>query len=155
MNLSRSSVDGLQPKYRLNANDYSNENKVIANNSRSGYYVWEQLLSYNQSAGKFKWGALLGTSAEVTNSSFVDASIEGLPNNDKNMAVIAAGTINAKVGGYPYSNSLLSFFGGLNFDYDEKYLLSANLRYDGSSKFAKGHKWGVFPSVSAAWRFSG
>lgn len=155
MNLSRSNVDGLQPKYRLNANDYSNEAKVIANNSRSDYYVWEQLLSYNQSAGKFKWGALLGTSAEVTNSSFVDASIEGLPNNDKNMAVLAAGTINAKVGGYPYSNSLLSFFGGLNFDYDERYLLSANLRYDGSSKFAKGHKWGVFPSVSAAWRFSG
>ena len=71
------------------------------------------------------------------------------------MAVMAAGTINAKVGGYPYSSSLLSFFGGVNFDYGSKYLVSANLRYDGSSKFAKGHKWGLFPSVSAAWRFSG
>lgn len=155
MNLSRSAVDGFQPKYRLNANDYTNENSVTANTSRSDYYVWEQLLSYEQSAGKFKWGALLGTSAELTNGSFVDASVEGLPDNNPDMAVMAAGTINAKVGGYPYSSSLLSFFGGVNFDYGSKYLVSANLRYDGSSKFAKGHKWGLFPSVSAAWRFSG
>lgn len=155
MNLSRSAVDGFQPKYRLNANDYTNESSVTANTSRSDYYVWEQLLSYEQSAGKFKWGALLGTSAELTNGSFVDASVEGLPDNNPDMAVMAAGTINAKVGGYPYSSSLLSFFGGVNFDYGNKYLVSANLRYDGSSKFAKGHKWGLFPSVSAAWRFSG
>ncbi len=155
MNLSRSAVDGFQPKYRLNANDYTNESSVTANTSRSDYYVWEQLLSYEQSAGKFKWGALLGTSAELTNGSFVDASVEGLPDNNPDMAVMAAGTINAKVGGYPYSSSLLSFFGGINFDYGSKYLVSANLRYDGSSKFAKGHKWGLFPSVSAAWRFSG
>lgn len=155
MNLSRTAVDGFQPKYRLNANDYTNESSVTANTSRSDYYVWEQLLSYEQSAGKFKWGALLGTSAELTNGSFVDASVEGLPDNNPDMAVMAAGTINAKVGGYPYSSSLLSFFGGVNFDYGSKYLVSANLRYDGSSKFAKGHKWGLFPSVSAAWRFSG
>ncbi len=155
MNLSRSAVDGFQPKYRLNANDYTNESSVTANTSRSDYYVWEQLLSYEQSAGKFKWGALLGTSAELTNGSVVDASVEGLPDNNPDMAVMAAGTINAKVGGYPYSSSLLSFFGGVNFDYGSKYLVSANLRYDGSSKFAKGHKWGLFPSVSAAWRFSG
>lgn len=155
MNLSRSAVDGFQPKYRLNANDYTNESSVTANTSRSDYYVWEQLLSYEQSAGKFKWGALLGTSAELTNGSFVDASVEGLPDNNPDMAVMAAGTINAKVGGYPYSSSLLSFFGGVNFDYGSKYLVSANLRYDGSSKFSKGHKWGLFPSVSAAWRFSG
>lgn len=155
MNLSRSAVDGFQPKYRLNANDYTNESSVTANTSRSDYYVWEQLLSYEQSAGKFKWGALLGTSAELTNGSFVDAYVEGLPDNNPDMAVMAAGTINAKVGGYPYSSSLLSFFGGVNFDYGSKYLVSANLRYDGSSKFAKGHKWGLFPSVSAAWRFSG
>lgn len=155
MNLSRSAVDGFQPKYRLNANDYTNESSVTANTSRSDYYVWEQLLSYEQSAGKFKWGALFGTSAELTNGSFVDASVEGLPDNNPDMAVMAAGTINAKVGGYPYSSSLLSFFGGVNFDYGSKYLVSANLRYDGSSKFAKGHKWGLFPSVSAAWRFSG
>lgn len=47
-----------------------------------------------------------------------------------------------------------SAFGRLNYDYKDKYLLEAIVRYDGSSKFAKGHKWGVFPSFSAAWRLS-
>ncbi|MCK9415024.1 MAG: TonB-dependent receptor, partial [Prolixibacteraceae bacterium] len=45
-------------------------------------------------------------------------------------------------------------FGRINYDYKEKYLFEANMRYDGSSKFADGHKWGVFPSFSAGWRIS-
>ncbi len=155
MDLSRSTTDGFQPKYSLNSNDYSNNNKVVANNSRSGYYVWEQLLSYDQTFGKFKVGALVGTSAEMTKVSSVNASIEGLPNNDKDMAIPNAGTENAVVTGYPYSNSMVSVFGRVHFDYDGRYLIAANLRYDGSSKFAKGNRWGLFPSVSAAWRFSG
>ncbi|MGN0022027.1 MAG: SusC/RagA family TonB-linked outer membrane protein, partial [Sphingobacterium hotanense] len=48
-------------------------------------------------------------------------------------------------------NKLISFFGRANYSYDEKYVLSASLRRDGSSKFGKNHKWGLFPSVSAAW----
>lgn len=154
MDLSRSTTDGFQPKYTLNSNDYSNENKVIANNSRSEYYVWEQLLTYDQSFGKHRVGALLGTSAEVTNVSFADASVEGLPNNDRDMAILSNGTSGAVVSGYSYSNSMVSVFGRVNYDYDGRYLFAANLRYDGSSKFAAGNKWGIFPSVSAAWRFS-
>jgi TonB-linked SusC/RagA family outer membrane protein len=50
--------------------------------------------------------------------------------------------------------SLLSYLARVSYDYDGKYLLSANMRTDGSSKFAPGHKWGVFPSASAAWRIS-
>lgn len=154
MDMSRNTTDGFQPKYSLNSNDYSNNNKVVANSSRSEYYVWEQLLNYDQSFGKFKIGAMLGTSAEVTEVSSVNASIEGFPSNDKDMAILNAGTENAIVSGYPYSNALVSVFGRVSLDYAGRYLLAANLRYDGSSKFASGHKWGLFPSVSAAWRFS-
>jgi len=50
--------------------------------------------------------------------------------------------------------ALKSYFGRLNYAYAGKYLLEANIRYDGSSRFAKGYKWGVFPSFSGAWRFS-
>ncbi|MGL4853293.1 MAG: SusC/RagA family TonB-linked outer membrane protein [Phocaeicola sp.] len=50
--------------------------------------------------------------------------------------------------------ALMSYFGRLNYAFSDKYLLEANIRYDGSSRFAKGHKWGLFPSFSAAWRFS-
>ncbi|HQW84834.1 MAG TPA: SusC/RagA family TonB-linked outer membrane protein, partial [Ferruginibacter sp.] len=48
----------------------------------------------------------------------------------------------------------LSFFGRINYSYKDKYLLSANVREDGASKFGPGNKWGTFPSVSAAWRIS-
>lgn len=56
--------------------------------------------------------------------------------------------------GYPTSWGINSFFGRINYGFRDKYLFEANLRADGSSKFAKGHKWGVFPSVSGAWRLS-
>ena len=50
--------------------------------------------------------------------------------------------------------ALVSFFGRINYDFKSRYLFEANARYDGSSRFAKGHKWGLFPSFSAAWRIS-
>lgn len=50
--------------------------------------------------------------------------------------------------------SLASFLGRLTYNYDDRYLLTANIRYDGSSRFAPGHRWGSFPSLSAAWRIS-
>lgn len=50
--------------------------------------------------------------------------------------------------------ALLSFFGRINYSFKDRYLLEANLRYDGSSRFADGHRWGLFPSVSAGWRVS-
>ena len=49
---------------------------------------------------------------------------------------------------------MVSFFGRVNYAFKDKYLLEANLRYDGSSRFAKDNRWGIFPSVSAGWRIS-
>ncbi len=53
---------------------------------------------------------------------------------------------------YMTENYLVSFFGRLNYTFKDRYLLTATLRGDGSSRFAKGHRWGVFPSVALAWR---
>jgi len=50
--------------------------------------------------------------------------------------------------------ALQSYFGRLNYAFDGKYLLEGNVRYDGSSRFANGYKWGLFPSFSGAWRFT-
>lgn len=50
--------------------------------------------------------------------------------------------------------ALQSFFGRLNYAYANKYLFEANVRYDGSSRFAEGHRWGMFPSFSAGWRIN-
>ncbi|CAK7083915.1 MAG: TonB-dependent receptor SusC [Parabacteroides sp.] len=56
--------------------------------------------------------------------------------------------------GYPDRWGINSYFGRVNYGFMDKYLFEANIRADGSSRFAKGHKWGVFPSFSAAWRIS-
>lgn len=66
----------------------------------------------------------------------------------------AGGEDNQKAYGWASEWALQSLFGRINYNYKEKYLFEANMRYDGSSKFADGHKWGVFPSFSAGWRIS-
>ena len=66
----------------------------------------------------------------------------------------AGGEENQKAYGWASDWALQSLFGRLNYDYQGKYLLEATMRYDGSSRFAKGNKWGFFPSFSAGWRLS-
>src|SRR5690625_7513725 len=63
-----------------------------------------------------------------------------------------AGTVAHALGGRTTRDVLQSYFGRFNYSFDEKYLLEAVFRYDGSSRFAKGNRWGFFPSVSAGWR---
>ncbi|HCC52000.1 MAG TPA: SusC/RagA family protein, partial [Porphyromonadaceae bacterium] len=55
---------------------------------------------------------------------------------------------------YVNQNTLISFFGRLNYNLMEKYLLTATIRYDGSSRFSEDNRWGTFPSVALAWRMS-
>jgi TonB-linked SusC/RagA family outer membrane protein len=59
-----------------------------------------------------------------------------------------------KTSGNTSGYSLVSQFGRLNYSFADKYLLEANIRRDGASNFADGHKWGTFPSVSVGWRIS-
>jgi TonB-linked SusC/RagA family outer membrane protein len=66
----------------------------------------------------------------------------------------AGGQENQKSSGSASDYALQSVFGRVNYNFKEKYLFETTLRYDGSSRFADGHKWGVFPSVSAGWRIS-
>ncbi|MCQ2164241.1 MAG: TonB-dependent receptor [Bacteroidales bacterium] len=66
----------------------------------------------------------------------------------------ATGTVITTVGGGKTSSALLGFFGRINYDYNGRYLFEVSGRYDGSSRFAKGHRWGFFPSASAGWRIS-
>lgn len=154
LDMAMGQTEGFQPYYTISPSDYSSTNTVISNSSTTRYIVFENTLNYDKKIGEYKFGALIGTSAESTHSSSVNASIQGIVNNNPEMRILNAGTINPSVSGYPYSNALLSYFGRLTADYRNKYLLAFNLRRDGSSRFAKENRWGTFPSVSAAWRFS-
>lgn len=83
--------------------------------------------------------------AEATNSIFGDL-------NHAYMDFMKDVNAKATVGGSPYGDSRgMSYFGRLNYDFNETYMFSAIIRADGSSVFAPGHRWGYFPSFSAGW----
>ena len=95
---------------------------------------------------------LAGYSHETfTNRSFF-ARNEGYLGNT--LTELNAGSSNPAVGGTSSESKLSSFFGRINYAFDEKYLLEANFRYDGSSRFAQGRQWGFFPSISMGWRIN-
>ena len=75
-------------------------------------------------------------------------------NSDKAWRLAAQGTASATSDIYNPEDKLLSFFGRLNYNFLDRYLLSATFRADASSKFAKGNRWGYFPSAALAWRIS-
>ncbi|HXH99904.1 MAG TPA: TonB-dependent receptor [Sphingobacteriaceae bacterium] len=108
---------------------------------------WEDTL-----AEKHNITALVGFSREAFNDSDFIAYREGFASND--LTEIDAGSINPRVSGTSTRSTLMSYFGRLNYVLNNRYLFEANLRYDGSSRFAKDNRWGFFPSVSAGWRMS-
>ncbi|MDE6532577.1 MAG: TonB-dependent receptor [Muribaculaceae bacterium] len=73
---------------------------------------------------------------------------------DPSLGAIDAGMTNGSITGNYNEWAMRSYFGRINLNWDNRYLLEANLRADGSSKFAPGHRWGYFPSVSVGWRIS-
>ncbi len=73
---------------------------------------------------------------------------------DDSLTGVNAGTTNGEINGTYTEWAMRSYFGRINLNWDNKYLVEANLRADGSSKFAPSHRWGYFPSVSVGWRIS-
>lgn len=95
---------------------------------------------------------LLGYSYEDENLTEFTAKNEGYLGNE--LHELNAGSSNATVTGTSSKSVLMSYFGRVNYGYKDRYLFEANFRYDGSSRFAKGNRWGIFPSFSAGWRLS-
>jgi TonB-linked SusC/RagA family outer membrane protein len=96
---------------------------------------------------------MLGASAESNKSMSSSAGRYDFPSNEFTEIDMGAATTATSSGNSTY-RSLASLFGRLNYDYDGRYLFEANFRYDGSSKFLRGKRWGLFPSFSAGWRIS-
>lgn len=126
----------------------------LRNVSRESY-VWEiqNLLTYDKVFGKHSVNALLGFSAEKGDGYQFDASKTDFPNEDLR-ALDAGNTLGAINGGFVSPYSLISQFARINYSYNNRYLFQANVRRDGSSVFAPGRQYGVFPSFSAGWRLS-
>ncbi|SEN45595.1 TonB-linked outer membrane protein, SusC/RagA family [bacterium A37T11] len=103
---------------------------------------------YNLNKHHFK--VLGGYSQEYYKTEGFNAYRDNLPFDDIDVLDVGSAS-NMQNGGSASDVAIQSFFGRLNYDFDEKYLFQANIRSDGSSRFGDGHKWGTFPSFSAGW----
>jgi len=122
--------------------------------SFSQFWAFRNLLTYNKVFNVVhSLNLMLGQEAQKSGWEYLAGYRSGYISNvahDLNIGDAATATNGGNSGG----NSLLSYFGRLFYSYDDRYLLTATLRHDGSSNFARGHQWGWFPSTALAWKIS-
>lgn len=153
--------DGDNFSYWYNSkinSDIEGSGKAGRNVDISRNKLFEATLDYNKTFGDHHVAAVLGFSYQ---NFFYDGSAidnKGFPTANIKYYQIGNGTEDRSdlhATSYRNSNTLAAFFGRVNYNYQEKYMLSASLRREGSSRFGANHKWGLFPAVSAGWRVSG
>ena len=129
-------------------------NAVEAKQEHWTKWMWNAIATYNFETGKHRGDAMVGM--ELNNEDDVWFSGKAYdfmtltPDYMWPDAAVGEAEAYGSAGGY----SLISYFGKVNYNYDDRYLLSLTMRYDGSSRFGKNNRFGMFPSVSAAWRIS-
>lgn len=115
--------------------------------------LWDNYFTYDRIFGNENHiNIMVGSDAQNNNTNFMNGNISDFASNLTQQ--LNNGTINPVVGGNASQWALLSFMGRANYSYKDKYLLTATLRRDGSSRFGLDNKWGTFPSASVAWRIS-
>ncbi|SDE85294.1 TonB-linked outer membrane protein, SusC/RagA family [Dyadobacter soli] len=124
-----------------------------ATRSNSFTYLWENTANYEKKWDKHEFSALTGTTIQKNNWNNSYMAGRDFPADGVVKTMNAANEITEA---YTEQSEwfLNSYLGRLMYNFDSKYLLTANFRADGSSKLAKGNQWGFFPSVSAGWRIS-
>ena len=143
----------FQKFIQYNANKATDPSKL-----EIGHYDWHRttfdaFLNYDKSVAKHNFKAMLGWHTERYKYLPDWMYRKNFPNND--LTDMNAGDASTqKNSGYTRELTMVSYFGRLNYDYAGRYLFEANFRSDASSRFAKEHRWGFFPSFSAAWRIS-
>ena len=132
---------------KISLNDWSSYYYTITLNGRLGYnrtfaekHKVGAFVAYEQS--KYKYHTLSGYRTNFLSSKLMDLFAGSSVPADKDN------------GGYSDLTTRMNYFGRVNYSYMDKYLLEATLRVDGSMNFAKGHRWGTFPSFSAGWVMS-
>ena len=108
------------------------------------------LLKYEKTFGKHDVKLLAGYSEEEFTYDWQDGYRKNFVNNSQRVLSLGDAATQTNNAG-SYDLGLRSYFGRINYIYDEKYLFEANIRRDGSSRFAEGNQWGIFPSFSGGW----
>lgn len=134
-----------------------NEGAAVGGQARSTVTVddnliWENILTYQKGlGGEHFLTALLGQSVQFSDNERTQATGQGFPSNDFRRITSAATQFATSTG---TEWGISSFFGRLNYDYAGKYIVTVNVRRDGSSRFGSDSRWGTFPSIGVGWRLS-
>lgn len=135
-----------QPIPQPNSSLYQGYNKSLT-------WLWDNFITYdNTIASDHHLTVLAGSSAQNNRYDGIGGSIQGFASDATQQ--LSNGTLLPTIGGGASEWALLSFLGRVNYACKDKYLVTATVRRDGSSRFGKDNKYGTFPSASVAWRIS-
>lgn len=117
------------------------------------YTTYYSQLNYKRSFGSHNLSILGGAQQEANNYSELNAFRTGFPTNS--LAELNAGSPNGQTNNGTSAQWIIrSYYGSVNYDYDDKYLFGSSIRYDGTSRLPKDSRWGLFYAFSGAWRIS-
>ena len=133
------------------AND---KNAVEAKQEHWMRWMWNAVATYNFEVGKHRGDAMVGVELNRENTQYFSGYREDYTMLTPDYMWPDAGTGESQASGSAGGYSLISYFGKINYSYDDRYLASVTLRHDGSSRFGKNNRYATFPSVSAGWRIS-
>lgn len=145
-------IDNFTPKYNWKPTPTEETSRYKSDN-KSFTYLWDNYFLFDHTfAEKHRVGLMAGMSAQWNTNDYLNAqknvfmfdNVHEMDNGEKMYAI----------GGNETEWALLSYMARVNYSYEDRYLLTATIRRDGSSRFGKKHRWGTFPSVSVAWRAS-
>lgn len=142
----------FSPKYDWKpiSNPYSSRSETW---DKSITYLLDNTVTYADVFNeKHNLNVMLGSSAQNNVFQYITGSITSFLSDDYNQ--LNNGLLDPLTGGGKSEWALLSFFGRANYNYADKYLLTATIRQDGTSRLSSNNRWGTFPSFSAAWRFT-
>lgn len=145
-------IDNFTPKYNWKPTPTEETSRYKSDN-KSFTYLWDNYFLFDHTfAEKHRVGLMAGMSAQLNTNDYLNAqknvfmfdNVHEMDNGEEMYAI----------GGNETEWALLSYMARVNYSYEDRYLLTATIRRDGSSRFGKKHRWGTFPSVSVAWRAS-
>lgn len=126
---------------------------IMQREEHSMYWIWKNYATYNQQFGKHGVNVMAGT--ETVRSSWEGTQLQKNQLSSNDIHVIGADGVYTANSGWKDASTGVSVFGRANYNYSDRYLLTATMRADGSSKFGSNNRWGYFPSFAGAWRISG
>ncbi|MEN8229453.1 MAG: TonB-dependent receptor [Bacteroidota bacterium] len=154
LNRSTSHMDDFDPEYFITSTNQSPSSTVYKWLDWTQGWLWENTLTYEKEAGKHHITLLAGYTSEHNRYEYLHAKNFNTPSNQETMQTFNSATSTPILNGSYDIVSMLSMLGRLNYSFGNRYLLTASIRKDGSSKFGPGHKWGLFPSAALGWIIS-